>query len=837
MLLPLSKAISSIPKGTLVGSNDHEDSYSYNHILKPEHLKDGFELHVLHRKNQSPQIGAHFKTILSHNGKQIGYVSGIHDKFNNSIEPHSELDVRYHGKGLGTAMYEAMLAYVKHNGIGKVRGIFHSKEAARVHNSLKNKHGIDYKPDEGLPGGGGYGFDHGPYEYIIKSEEVARLLNHPNISENKLALKMEGVTSDNLIQALKIPLLEIHEMVFSHPMLDFNVLDDYLKTPPSIIFPEIDGKLLYNDRFDDKLHLDSYIDRLAKLPNNDVQVTNICNKPNLSPEMYEKLWNMFPVKHENLLSNLNVPVAFIICKLSTPNLNSEDRRLLLTHPKLPEDSLKNILDGNIVYDWQTASDLVSACRNPNISAELITEMFKDKAWPSSGSSNDKYDNQCLIRTMLTSHPNFNEAHAYMAMHDLNANVRKAIFKPIYSKPIKLSDKLIDTGLKDADPGVRELALKYKEKLHKNEYNVEPFLDHDLEKDKIFAAAKFMASNPEISENCIEDAIRECDGNYEEAALMAYGLEINEANLETLQLILNINEKFNKSEEDLNNLEVKTVYPEGQNFVDIIKEAALCDEVKPINLKGKHVKDSLLANDKSTGMRLLLKPGFGKNSPVRGTREEQASQSQREAGASQLAKIFGLEQYVPEVQLVNLNNKQYAAIKMFPEDYVTGDKMRKEHDFLLRSAMFKYLNEGLLHKWAIFHYIIGDGDAHGNNVLINEKGAVRLIDHGSAFANEQFDPGHDSKAFIPFYLRSWTSKGFSKLSPEEKLKYLPTINRQKSDELKEWVNSINYSDIVKVLVRYGINPRPTIERLAKIKDYSNMMDISELINKLWLGLIR
>jgi hypothetical protein len=84
-------------------------------------------------------------------GHHVGYVTAHVMQPNKSrsgvksIEPHSELDSQYRGKGIGTSMYEAAYAHAKTQGINRVEGGFHSEDAHKVHQRLAQKHGFKYK--------------------------------------------------------------------------------------------------------------------------------------------------------------------------------------------------------------------------------------------------------------------------------------------------------------------------------------------------------------------------------------------------------------------------------------------------------------------------------------------------------------------------------------------------------------------------------------------------------------------------------------------------------------------------------------------------------------------
>lgn len=155
-------AIASIPKGDLVAP-PADQVYGYDHVLTPEHRAAGYSVKV----EENP---GSIRARLFHQGAKAGYVVGFHDpdpkKLRRSIEPHSEVAEAHRGKGLGTALYEALYAHAFHSGIRKVSGGGHSDDAHAVHQRLAAKHGLLYDPMKAPRPEW-----HGNYSYAIKAEE------------------------------------------------------------------------------------------------------------------------------------------------------------------------------------------------------------------------------------------------------------------------------------------------------------------------------------------------------------------------------------------------------------------------------------------------------------------------------------------------------------------------------------------------------------------------------------------------------------------------------------------------------------------------------------------
>src|ERR1700690_985887 len=164
-------------------------TFDYSHLLPADEKNSGFKLQVEHRNTMLPKgvksipigesphllpirpIETIHSTLHSPTGAEIGTVRGHvskkgHDKL---IEPHSELDAPYRGKGLGTAMYEAVYSHAKQTGVNRVSGGVHSPDAHALHTRLSAKHGFHYKSAR-EPDIKDNFFPYKPYSYALKSE-------------------------------------------------------------------------------------------------------------------------------------------------------------------------------------------------------------------------------------------------------------------------------------------------------------------------------------------------------------------------------------------------------------------------------------------------------------------------------------------------------------------------------------------------------------------------------------------------------------------------------------------------------------------------------------------
>jgi GNAT superfamily N-acetyltransferase len=177
---PVEKAIGDIAPGKQTRSVAGAfGSYDYNHVLQPAHHQGGFQMQVEHyaEENDGSQ---HFRASLHHPSHQIqaGSVKATFNPHTKGVSvENADLHESHQGKGLGSAMYEAVLAHAKHHfGATHVVGSVHSSMASAVHNRLSQKHGLSYQatptpyPQLASPTPGPNDARHDPYQYALKEE-------------------------------------------------------------------------------------------------------------------------------------------------------------------------------------------------------------------------------------------------------------------------------------------------------------------------------------------------------------------------------------------------------------------------------------------------------------------------------------------------------------------------------------------------------------------------------------------------------------------------------------------------------------------------------------------
>jgi hypothetical protein len=348
----------------------------------------------------------------------------------------------------------------------------------------------------------------------------------------------------------------------------------------------------------------------------------------------------------------------------------------------------------------------------------------------------------------------------------------------------------------------------------------------------FRAASILADTEALPLENVRRALREHEGDLQAAALAAFGIEITDANRKALDGVMQLlDDGLQKAEVTV---EAGTV--DSEETAEAVQRAIQSGTYQEVKLNGKHSKGTAVVRDEATQRTYLIKPGSGKPSPAKGVTQESASQSRREVAFYEVADEVGLGDFMPRADLLLIDGAETACMELIPYDFQTLDKMKQTDPNVPNRFLEKYRRSGILHKWAVLDFILGNPDRHGQNMMADKNGSVFLIDHGSAFAGESFDPAHDKSSFIPFYLRAWTKmKDFDKMGFAEKLRSMPRVSGETIANLRAWLISIKDHQLAAILKRNSIDPKPMLSRLSTIK---GMVDDGEpvdlVINKLWIS---
>jgi 8-oxo-dGTP pyrophosphatase MutT (NUDIX family)/GNAT superfamily N-acetyltransferase len=135
----------------------------YSHVL-PENTRKDYSIKV-------SKQGGDYRADLTHKGEHAGYLDAYELAEPHHLQVHdTSLEDDHRGKGLGTALYEALYAHALQNGIHTVHGGIHGSLAGYVHEKLARKHGIKYHAahrESKSPINTDYDARRGPYQYKI----------------------------------------------------------------------------------------------------------------------------------------------------------------------------------------------------------------------------------------------------------------------------------------------------------------------------------------------------------------------------------------------------------------------------------------------------------------------------------------------------------------------------------------------------------------------------------------------------------------------------------------------------------------------------------------------
>lgn len=251
--------------------------------------------------------------------------------------------------------------------------------------------------------------------------------------------------------------------------------------------------------------------------------------------------------------------------------------------------------------------------------------------------------------------------------------------------------------------------------------------------------------------------------------------------------------------------------------------------------GHFTKNSfIVGNDPMNSWLMKLEP---KNKPGIKSVKHTGPQVVKEAAFYNLAyDVFGLASQIPHACLGSIDKDKaphhVVAIKMLPDNFKLAQDLEGQEKRSFTDVLAKFTQDGTVHKISTMFYILGEGDSHGGNVMTNGI-HMQMIDHGSSFANEQFDPAKDEDIFIPYILRF--GKVRSAMTKEQKLEAMPRIrNAQAEVDLKHWILTLDGDLMQREMNLFGLDPRPALMRLEKIKNLIKQSKYADIvINSIWV----
>lgn len=404
-------------------------------------------------------------------------------------------------------------------------------------------------------------------------------------------------------------------------------------------------------------------------------------------------------------------------------------------------------------------------------------------------------------------------HDEAAQRELQAKA-KAVHKRLIQIAANLRPEHLDLQLRSHDQAIADWVTKAKikkaEELWGDDELPEQLGYRDRQVD-VLRAVKFLSGKEPNFEEYRQALIRLDDEI--EAALAAVGLPLSEkASVESIIEMEDV-QKSDKMDDAFKHIEPLT--PTASDVVKDMKVANERKEIVPIKLKGKHSEAVKIIHMES-GEDWLLKPEPSSVSPAAGAKGQPASQTRREVAFYYLAKAIGLD-CVPRAEGVILDGKECAVVRMLGTDWHNIGRVLELDPSAPRRILTKYLQSGDIYKWSLIDWVAGSPDRHANNIMFSRDWEIALIDHGSAFADESFDPVHDKNSFVPYYIRCWgPHKGWSKLTDEQRIQTVPAAKADVDAKIRKWAMSIDVGLIEKTLSVFGVDYRPTVDRLKKIQ---------------------
>jgi hypothetical protein len=349
----------------------------------------------------------------------------------------------------------------------------------------------------------------------------------------------------------------------------------------------------------------------------------------------------------------------------------------------------------------------------------------------------------------------------------------------------------------------------------------------------FKSARFLAKESTPKANRLQDALAIYEHNHILAALYAYGLPTNDEFVAKIQSIMQL--RVGELTKAAAEYQVKPLNIESREIAEYLQESFNTGQFESVHLKGKYNEGSMIVVNNRTHNKWLLKPDQPHNSPASGVDQEPIGQSRREVINSKVAELLGIGNFVVSSDLVDINGKEYAAMEFFNSDY-SGLHTRMTNGEDIKNILEPYRASGLLFKWAFMDYILGNTDRHGMNVMADSYGNIKLIDHGSSLAGDEFDPANDPNSFIPYYLRAYSvHDNFRDLSPHDRYHRFPKGNYQLEHEFAQFVQSVSVEAIWQVLHNYGAKTEAVTHRVKELKSIPPEHVLSYLL-EIWAGIV-
>ena len=685
---------------------------------------------------------------------------------------------------------------------------------------------------------------------LLPEDEITRLLRHPNPAERSMAMKLNGVQQHHLDVAAKDPEPSVHQAAIDHPSWS-NSNSHMLLIAPG--FLPAKKYLLHSAKASAQDLTDAYG---SATPADRSEVLNIMvGHKGLAPEHAVLLLNDPELPAQDRTKVLALPITpremhedILDNFLQTQGFPVEFARQSVLSPAVPHEKVMKIVQSAI---GSTRADMIevaqTALRNLAFTSQEIYQVISAAqaiGWPS----------QAVLMVAAASGPGALPEHVDHLVRLRNPTVDQILHNcPIVKSEhideiVRLGDMAaVKTFFGHPSWTSKNLrTLLAREALQKSSNNlidtdicrhpvVDDMLGFDPHLNDAFKAARFLSGLKDIPMEAVRAALYSADGDPVAAALMAYGMEVTPQARKAIAGVAPLASIQKAEPVSVEAQSVTAPRPEGEDTAQSVSRAFADGYVYSVGLNGRHSKGAMVARDSRANKVWLLKPGSGGGSPAAGANQDPSTQSEREAAWFQVALAVGLDKWFPKTELLHIDGKEFAAIALLPFDYRNFDKIRRNDSGEIRRILQPLVSDGTLHKLAALDFVLGNSDRHAQNCMANPAGQMKLIDHGSAFAGSAFAPGLDQNSFVPFYLRAWApDTSFNNMSLDEKLRYMPRIGHAAAHEIRVWVMGIKQTQILPILMAYGIDPAPVLARLAILRERISVLPADTVINQLWVA---
>lgn len=318
------------------------------------------------------------------------------------------------------------------------------------------------------------------------------------------------------------------------------------------------------------------------------------------------------------------------------------------------------------------------------------------------------------------------------------------------------------------------------------------------------------------------------------AILAHGLPLdndNRKNVQNIVAMANLR-KFETNDVVAPPHEVIAYSHGAEELVEPLQLAFSKQDVVELHLHGRHSGGAQLAFLGGELGLWILKPEDAVQVPCAGYSDSDLSGPERETAFYYAVRAaWPGQEYYPRVELLDVDGRQYAAIKMLGIDYHPAN-----HVDNITKYLRDYLDNGALFRWALWDMVLGNPDSHGGNLMVAPTGQVALIDHGAALCGRNFAPALDPNSFIPFYLRAFNPQlDWAKAPPGERYAAMPHPSATQCQEFDTYLMSqcearaaFEFLDLVD-----GNVAQAARERYEKLQGQPNKL---EYLLRWWAGCV-